>query len=69
MKILQVILISLSIVFLIIGIDQMIRTSFYESYFLFMLMLCCFFGYTYLKGKDHMRRDSNPKNTPSVKKK
>ncbi len=54
MKIFQIVLISLSLVFLVIGIDQTIRTSFYESYFIFMLMLSCFFGYTYLKGKQNM---------------
>ena len=67
MKIVQVILISLSLVFLIIGVDQSIKTSFSDSYFLFMMMLACFFGYTYLKGKENM--DKKDAQSPSVPKK
>lgn len=60
MKVFQIVLISLSFVFLVIGIDQTIRTSFSDSYFIFMLMLTCFFGYTYLKGKENMKNEEPP---------
>ncbi len=61
MKIVQIILISLSVVLLVIGVDQTISNGFYNSYFIFMFMLACFFGYTYLKGKENMKNEANNK--------
>jgi amino acid permease len=70
MKLLQVVLISLSAVFLVIGIDQSLKHGFYNSYFIFMFMLASFFGYTYVRGKalmDTKKQENDPKNQPSVK--
>lgn len=46
------ILISLSVVFFIIGVHQTINYGFAKSYGVFMLMLVFFFTYLYYKGKN-----------------
>ncbi len=45
------ILLSLAVVFFIIGVHQTINVGFAQSYGLFMLMLVCFFCYLYFKDK------------------
>lgn len=67
MKIFQVVLIALSFVLLVIGIDQTISVGFKDSYFIFMFMIACFLGYTYLKGKENMKNSGNT--TPPAKSK
>ena len=51
MKILEVVLLSLSIAFLIIGIHQTMRVGFSNGYWALMLALVFFFGFNLRKRK------------------
>ena len=49
MKLLAIILFSLSVVLLIIGIHQVMLNGFADSYWIFMVSTFTFLGYGYLK--------------------
>jgi hypothetical protein len=51
MKILEVVLLSLSIAFLIIGVHQTMRVGFSNGYWALMLALVFFFGFNLRKRK------------------
>lgn len=62
MKLTEVLLLSGSVVFLIIGIDQLTRLgySIKETYWLFMLSIMCLLGLNLLKGQRQSQKDSSP---------
>jgi amino acid permease len=51
MKLLDVVILALAVVFLIIGIDQSITLGFASAYWALMLALILFFLYTFRKRK------------------
>ncbi|MFN8436092.1 MAG: hypothetical protein U0V72_00530 [Cytophagales bacterium] len=56
MKIIQIVLVSLSVVFMVIGIDQSLKSGFLNSYPFYMFMIICFLSFTYLRGKENMKK-------------
>jgi uncharacterized membrane-anchored protein YitT (DUF2179 family) len=51
MKLLDILLIGLSIAFLVIGVDQSIAYGFQQSYWAFMLALLPFFIFSYRRNR------------------
>lgn len=51
MKLVDVFLVGLTIMFLIIGTDQTLKLGFQNSYWAFMLALVTFFAFNYRKSK------------------
>jgi hypothetical protein len=51
MKLLDIALLSLAVVFLIIGIDQIMKIGFGQAYWAIMLALVFFFAYSLRKRK------------------
>ena len=64
MKLADVFLIGLTIMFVIIGIDQTLKLGYEHGYWAFMLALATFFGFTYRKSK---RGEAIPPEKPKGK--
>jgi hypothetical protein len=67
MKLVDVFLIGLTILFLIIGLDQSIVLGFEKGYWAFMLALVTFFVFNYRKSKRRVPDEPEP-GEKSVKK-
>lgn len=66
MKLVDVFLIGLTIMFLIIGIDQTLFLGFQAGYWAFMLALAAFFAFTYRKSR---RAEPTKPEKPKAKRK
>ena len=66
MKLADVLLLGLTIMFLIIGIDQTLILGFNHAYWAFMLALVAFFTLTYRKSRRNA--GAEPENLPKKRK-
>jgi hypothetical protein len=73
LKLLDVLLLGLSLAFIVIGIDQTIFYGFENSYWAFMLALTLFFTFTLRKGRqnaqEHPSDQANPRSGKPARKK
>jgi len=68
MKLLDVILISASAGFLIIGIYEIMKGNFADNYWILMMMLLCLFVYGYRKNMRVEQEEKNKKQSTNPKK-
>ncbi len=69
MKLLDVLLLSASVGFLVISIYEIMIGNFASNYWLLMLMLICLFVYGYRKNQRLEREANTKKQAPALKKK
>ena len=68
MKLLDIVLISASAGFLIIGIYEIMKGNFADNYWILMMMLICLFVYGYRKNLRVEQEEKNKKQTNTTKK-